>query len=195
MPRIALLGLDAPALDEARRSLAAVGADEAPPSDADVLLIDLDSAAGQLAWLRWPTTDPRPVVGMTSATRATTPHRLPPGPPPDALGAVLQGLAVLAAPAPPAEAPEPPASAGSTLAAHAEPQGPMRLALLRWPGLAAGRLDAFRVATTLARGADTAEGLARRSGVAKATVDALLAEGVADGWVGQETPAADARLG
>ncbi|MFN7211791.1 MAG: hypothetical protein ACK5XH_09695 [Lysobacteraceae bacterium] len=201
MTRIALLGLDAPALRDARRSLVAVGASEAALSDADMVLIDLDSPAGQLSWLRWPSSDPRPVLGMTSAIRATTPYRLPPGPPPEALAGILEGLGkdttrVIVSAAPPPVAPVAPAVPESPRAAdRAEAADDIRVALLRWPGLAAGRLDAFRVATTLARGADSAEGLARRSGVARPVVDALLAEGVADGWVGQALPEPGTRHG
>ena len=195
MTRLALLGFDAPALLEARRTLAAVGAVESSLDEADAVLIDLDAPAGQLAWLRWPD-GARPVVfGVTSAARASTPRTLPPGPPADAL---VEALARL--PGPPSVNPSLPATAldPTALPATTRPRSAdaaLRLTLLRWPGLAGGRLDAFRVATTLARGADTAEGLARRSGVAQATVDALLAEGVADGWVGQAPPADGARPG
>ncbi len=112
---------------------------------------------------------------------------------------VVRGLdttRVIVSAAPPPAAPVAPAVPESPRAAdRAEAADDIRVALLRWPGLAAGRLDAFRVATTLARGADSAEGLARRSGVARPVVDALLAEGVADGWVGQALPEPGTRHG
>ncbi|MFN7519677.1 MAG: hypothetical protein ACK5Q0_03825, partial [Lysobacteraceae bacterium] len=137
MTRIALLGLDAPALRDARRSLVAVGASEAALSDADMVLIDLDSPAGQLSWLRWPSSDPRPVLGMTSAIRATTPYRLPPGPPPEALAGILEGLGkdttrVIVSAAPPPAAPVAPAVPESPRAAdRAEAADDIRVALLR----------------------------------------------------------------
>ena len=202
MPRLALLGFDTPALAEARQALAAVGAVETPPDEAEALLIDLDSPAGQLTWLRWPPSETRPVIGITHASRATTPYRLPPGPPPEALAMILESIGRDTARVIVPPGSEPPAArVGPTLPDGPRAGGPVdaaddvRVALLRWPGLAAGRLDAFRVATTLARGADTAEGLARRSGVARDVVDALLSEGVADGWVGQAVPETGPRHG
>lgn len=134
--RLALLGLDREEEAELGQMLAAVGSrleprwSVAPEADAEALLIDVDSMYGQMSWLR-AQGGPRPIIALTSASRADADARLARPASPEGLQEALQAIAPKLGPAarakadaPKADAPAPTAVPAAAPAAAADPVAP-----------------------------------------------------------------------
>jgi hypothetical protein len=133
MPRLSFSGFSRADEANARalfEGLALKGWSASDEASADVVLIDLDSIYGQMAWLRGLQGD-TVAIGVTQALRSDTPYRLPSpftaAELADTLADVALGLAAAKAnvpDAPPAEAPEAPIAQVPPLASALPPAEP-----------------------------------------------------------------------
>jgi hypothetical protein len=94
MPRLSLAGFDRTSEMRVRTLFQSLDLPEwtvAEESAADVILVDLDSIYGQMAWMRG-FDDTKVTIGLTEALRADTMYRLAAPPTADAFKAVLQTI-------------------------------------------------------------------------------------------------------